>query len=215
MAESQGISGLGVALATAGGLAVWAAIRNVTPVDVLKETLGRPHTATPISRPFTEVQSGVKVVEGFGPAAGSSSSGVGTLTPAGEAGELVTEARKHIGAPYVWATAGPNTFDCSGLVVYCLRKIGVAGVPRFTTYTFGTWAKSKGWAKVGPSSFRAGDVVVRTGHMGIAVSATRMIHAPTTGQRVREAEIYDRGNWWGWRMVASRPAGQVQDAKRR
>ena len=36
---------------------------------------------------------------------------------------FVKQARKQIGKPYVWATAGPDTFDCSGLVYYCVNQI--------------------------------------------------------------------------------------------
>lgn len=195
MADS-GISGLGLTLAASGGVLLVAAIRNESPVSVLKAAIGRPTPATPISRPFGEVVSGVAVV---GRAGKFAEGGTGTLTPAGSGGALVEEARRHIGAPYVWATAGPTTFDCSGLVVYCLRKIGQKP-PRFTTYTFGSWAKSQGWTKVSADKIRGGDVIVRTGHMGIAVSASEMIHAPHPGAKVRYSNIYDRSSWWGWRM---------------
>lgn len=36
---------------------------------------------------------------------------------------VINEARKHIGKPYVLGTAGPNTFDCSGYVSFCLTKV--------------------------------------------------------------------------------------------
>lgn len=31
---------------------------------------------------------------------------------------------KQLGKPYVWASNGPNDFDCSGLMVYGLRQVG-------------------------------------------------------------------------------------------
>ena len=37
-------------------------------------------------------------------------------------------AKNHIGKPYVWAAAGPNTFDCSGLVVFSYAKAGITGL---------------------------------------------------------------------------------------
>ena len=36
--------------------------------------------------------------------------------------DFVQCARNQIGKPYVWATAGPDTFDCSGLVAYCWEQ---------------------------------------------------------------------------------------------
>ena len=36
--------------------------------------------------------------------------------------DFVRCARAQVGKRYVWATAGPDTFDCSGLVAYCYRQ---------------------------------------------------------------------------------------------
>ncbi|MEI8166195.1 MAG: NlpC/P60 family protein [Chloroflexales bacterium] len=41
------------------------------------------------------------------------------------AGRLVELALAQVGKPYVWGTAGPNTFDCSGLVVWSYAQIGL------------------------------------------------------------------------------------------
>ncbi len=39
--------------------------------------------------------------------------------------EVTRCSREQVGKRYVHATAGPNTFDCSGLVHYCYAKVGV------------------------------------------------------------------------------------------
>jgi cell wall-associated NlpC family hydrolase len=36
--------------------------------------------------------------------------------------DFVRCAKDQLGKPYVYATAGPNTFDCSGLVAYCWEQ---------------------------------------------------------------------------------------------
>ena len=36
---------------------------------------------------------------------------------------VLDEALLHLGKPYVYATMGPDTFDCSGFVCYCYKKI--------------------------------------------------------------------------------------------
>jgi len=36
------------------------------------------------------------------------------------------------GKPYVWAAAGPGSFDCSGLVVYAYAQAGMPGLPHYT-----------------------------------------------------------------------------------
>lgn len=38
---------------------------------------------------------------------------------------VVAQAAKHKGAPYVWGTDGPGTFDCSGLVKYVFARYGI------------------------------------------------------------------------------------------
>lgn len=38
--------------------------------------------------------------------------------------EVVTEAKRHIGQPYVWGAEGPRSFDCSGLVMFSYGKFG-------------------------------------------------------------------------------------------
>lgn len=210
--SSGGVPGLAVGLATAGGLLLWSGIRNVSPLDTLKEVLGKGSTRTPISTPLASVASGVRTISGVGSDLGATvgNAAAGVAGGLSDGGPLVGEARKLIGVPYKWASASPTGVDCSGLVILCLKRTGVPDVPRFTTATFGSWAKSAGWVKVGPDTFHAGDVILRTGHMGIAVSSTRMIHAPHPGSRVMEANIYDRSNWWGWR-----PAGTNSSAVRR
>ncbi len=49
--------------------------------------------------------------------------------------KIVTEARKHIGQPYVWGAAGPDRFDCSGLVKYSYSKFDLA-TPRVSQDQF-------------------------------------------------------------------------------
>ena len=43
--------------------------------------------------------------------------------------DVVREAFRHLGQPYVWAATGPDKFDCSGLVQHVYGKFGV-NLPR-------------------------------------------------------------------------------------
>lgn len=196
--DSAGISGLAVAAATVGGLLLWSSIRNVSPVDTLKEVLGRPSGKAAISTPIGSVASGVR-----GVAMGTAGAGV-----AGSVGSaiLVTAARRYLGVRYVYGGTSRSGVDCSGLVVLAMRDSGWAGVPRFTTTSFGSWAKSQGATRVN-SGFQAGDVVCRSGHMGIALGGGRLIHAPHTGTVVKEAAMWDLSNWWAWRFDGSPGVG--------
>jgi cell wall-associated NlpC family hydrolase len=210
VADSQGgISGLGIGFMTVGGLLVASAIRNVAPVDTLRAVLGRPSQGRPISPPFGATASGVR---GVVAAPGSAAAGVAGGS-AGDGGRLVEAARRYLGVRYVFGGATRSGVDCSGLVYLALKDIGMRP-PRFTTYTFGAWASSIGATRMpgGRLAFVAGDVILRTGHMGIALGGGRLIHAPHTGTVVQEATIWDPGNWWGWRLPSA-PSPSLSPAR--
>lgn len=50
--------------------------------------------------------------------------GAGALTTPTLNTDVLAEAERHLGQPYVWAATGPTAFDCSGLVQYSYRKYG-------------------------------------------------------------------------------------------
>jgi cell wall-associated NlpC family hydrolase len=194
---SAGVSGLAVGLTTVGGICVVAAIRNQSPIDVIKVVLKKSPSGHSLGPAFTSVGSGVaQVVAGsVGAAAGAAAAAAASAS----GGALVTEARKHLGAKYVFGATGPNTFDCSGLVVYSLRKTLIPNCKRFTTFNVSSYLKGLGWTKVTPAQFASGDVIIKSGHMAIALSNSRMIAAPHTGDVVKEQDIYSKGQWWGYR----------------
>lgn len=39
--------------------------------------------------------------------------------------EIIQEAKKYIGCPYVWAADGPDSFDCSGFTMYVMNVFGI------------------------------------------------------------------------------------------
>jgi peptidoglycan DL-endopeptidase CwlO len=200
---SAGVSGLAVTLTTAGGVLLVAAIRNESPIDVIRGVLKRPVSGTALGPTYASAGSGVaKVVASAAAAAQASGLGaaVGAVSSAVGGATLVAEARKHLGARYVFGTEGPDTFDCSGLVVYCLRKTLYPGCPRFTTYNVSSVLSKRGWKRVTAAQFAAGDVIVRSGHMGIATASDMYINAPHAGSVVKEVRIPSKGvGWWGYR----------------
>lgn len=87
-------------------------------------------------------------------------------SPSVEGGTVVSRAYSKLGCAYSWGGIGPNSFDCSGFVSYCLTgrycRLG-------TTGTF------MGWTRV--SDPQPGDVVVNSYHTGIYIGNGQMIHA--------------------------------------
>jgi cell wall-associated NlpC family hydrolase len=103
----------------------------------------------------------------------------------GAAQKAVQTALAQIGDPYVWAAAGPDQFDCSGLTSYAWRAAGVS-LPHSSSqqYGYGT--------HISRSEVRAGDLVFfysPISHVGIAINNTQMVHASTYGVPVKVANI--------------------------
>jgi cell wall-associated NlpC family hydrolase len=98
----------------------------------------------------------------------------------GSAARAAQIAMGKVGAPYVWAAAGPDSFDCSGLVVWAFAQAGRPGLPH-STYSLITMG-----VEVPLSQAQVGDLVFTnsTGHMGIYVGGGQMVHSPRTGRTV-------------------------------
>ena len=113
----------------------------------------------------------------------NSSSSTTTSGTNANGGSIVSRAYSQLGKPYVWGACGPNSFDCSGFVSYCLTgsysRLG-------TTLTF------MGWTRV--SNPQPGDVVTTATHCGIYIGNGQMIHAPHTGDVVKISAV--PSNMW-------------------
>ena len=110
----------------------------------------------------------------------ASSSATNNSKPQSVSGNsVVNRAYSQLGKPYQWGAVGPNSFDCSGLVSYCLTgsysRLG-------TTDTF------MGWTRV--SNPQPGDICVNSHHCGIYIGGGQMIHAPQTGDVVKVSSVH-------------------------
>jgi peptidoglycan DL-endopeptidase CwlO len=93
------------------------------------------------------------------------------------------------GKPYVWAAAGPGSFDCSGLVQYAYRAAGVT-LPHSSRLQSGTGTQ------VSRAEARPGDLVAfysPVSHIGIYLGNGQMVHAPTSGDVVKVASVDTMG----------------------
>ncbi|MEV6070909.1 C40 family peptidase [Nocardia sp. NPDC052001] len=98
--------------------------------------------------------------------------------------QVVDAAMSRLGDPYVYGAAGPNAFDCSGLVQWSYAQAGIS-LPR-TSYD----QLNAGYA-ISEDSLEPGDVVSFYGgsHSGIYVGDGNVVHASTSGQPVKVAPI--------------------------
>jgi cell wall-associated NlpC family hydrolase len=111
--------------------------------------------------------------------------------------QAVAIAKRYLGIPYVWGGSTPTGgFDCSGLVMYVYRQLGI------TLDHYAAWQFLEG-TRVSPAELQPGDLVFfepkadGPGHVGIYVGNGQMINAPHTGDVVRIASIQGRSGYVG------------------
>lgn len=95
---------------------------------------------------------------------------------------IVQEAEKYLGTKYVYGGSSPSGFDCSGLVQYTLKKVGIS-VNRSSRDQY------KNGVAVSRSELQAGDLVFFSkggsiSHVGIYAGNGKVIHSPSPGKTV-------------------------------
>ena len=113
------------------------------------------------------------------------------LQPTNPIGErAVALAEQFLGVPYVWGGAAPTGFDCSGLVMFVYRQLGI-GLPHFSG---SQWYSGR---RVAPDELAPGDLVFfdmgpnGPGHEGLYAGGGKFIEAPHTGAAVRISDLFD------------------------
>lgn len=127
---------------------------------------------------------------------GSTPSDYQTPPSSGSGSSVVDVAYQYLGVPYVWGGESPSGFDCSGLVTYVFRQLGVS-LPHYAAAQFGYGQP------VSRGDLEPGDVVFfgsSLHHVGIYVGDGNMIHAPYTGAVVRVNSV-DRSDYAGARRM--------------
>src|SRR3954454_614154 len=97
----------------------------------------------------------------------------------------VDTAMAQRGKSYVWAAAGPGTFDCSGLVQYAYAAAGI-DLPHSSRMQAGMGQP------VSRNELQPGDLVAfhsPVSHIGIYIGNGQMVHAPSTGDVVKVSPI--------------------------
>lgn len=118
--------------------------------------------------------------------------GLGPLRPVacpyeyvgGPGGEAAKRACAQIDDPYVWGAEGPDSFDCSGLTMYAWA--GLRALPRTAA------GQQSGITEISRPQLRTGDLVFYGSpahHVAIYVGGGWVVHAPTTGDKVRMAKV--------------------------
>lgn len=100
--------------------------------------------------------------------------------------KVIEVAKSKIGSNYVWGAQGPNTFDCSGLMLYSFSHGAGITLPRVSKdqATVGTY--------VSRSELRPGDLIFwgsPVHHVALYIGNGKYIHAPQPGSTVTIANL--------------------------
>ena len=121
---------------------------------------------------------------------------VAAATPAAQT--AVNTALAKQGDPYVWGGAGPNGFDCSGLMQYAYAAAGHK-LPHSSSIqsTIGT--------PVSYADLKPGDLVFfysPVSHVGMYIGNGQMVHAATFGQPVKVVNLASMPGFHSARRIA-------------
>jgi cell wall-associated NlpC family hydrolase len=129
--------------------------------------------------------------------------GPGTGTATGQA--LVNFAMRYVGYPYVWATRGPNSFDCSGFTYWVAKN--VLGID----ITGGVILQWNYGREIPYGSLQPGDLVffqntytVGLSHVGIYIGNNQFVHAANESVGVVVSDLtntYYATRWFGARRL--------------
>ncbi|NMO03354.1 C40 family peptidase [Gordonia sp. TBRC 11910] len=122
------------------------------------------------------------------------------LVPKGTSAALVAvqAALTRIGDAYVWGATGPNTFDCSGLMVWAYKQAGQT-LPRSSE------AQQASGKAVSRDQLQPGDLIIYYSdahHVGMYVGDGYVIHASTFGVPVKVVPIDKAGPYQSARRYA-------------
>lgn len=125
------------------------------------------------------------------PGGSSNSAPIGNPPPPGQgASGAIAAAVSRVGAPYVWAASGPDSFDCSGLVMWAYGRVGVS-LPHFSGAQF---ARS---TRIAASQLAPGDLVFWGGggseHVAIYMGGDQIVHAFGS---MRGVAVTNLNGWW-------------------
>jgi len=149
----------------------------------------------PATRPIPTSQPSAASNSSAGVAASSQPAPTATPIAAARGGSLQTlldYATAQVGVPYRFFSAGPDAFDCSGLVVAAFRQVGVS-----VTHQSRALARMGSAVDWKTDSIAAGDLVFTSSvgnpelitHVAIALDSRRWVNAVGAGKTVTIGSI--------------------------
>ncbi|MBR0082066.1 MAG: peptidoglycan-binding protein [Clostridia bacterium] len=147
----------------------------------------------------TEVPTVTETPNPTEPPAGDTGSSGSTIDYGDGVEAFIAIAESKLGCPYVSGAKGPDRFDCSGFVYWCLNQAGV----KQSYMTSKGWTTCKKYLRITDrGDLRRGDVLVFSGtgngkgHVGIYLGNGKMIDASSSAGKVRITDTVLTGSYW-------------------
>lgn len=190
-----------------------AALLCILAAILLAATGCAPHRRGPhgpVDDPLPEVQPQPQIVPPPQTAEDAAAEDVAAEPPAAwseidrdapAADRVCAMADAFIGTPYRYGGTTPSGFDCSGLVQYVYREVGVT-LPRTSR------EQARAGRRTDLRDLARGDLIFFRNdrdiisHVGIYVGEGAFIHAPGTGKHIRKDSL--ENDWWRRRVKAVR-----------
>ncbi len=99
---------------------------------------------------------------------------------------FISVAKSKLGCRYVGGGKGPNVFDCSGFVYWCLNQVGV----RQGYLTSHAWPSCTKYTKITSiRELKRGDIIIFKGHCAIALGGGMQIDASSRNHKVVQRKL--------------------------
>lgn len=119
--------------------------------------------------------------------------------------QILAEAQKYLGTPYVNGGASPSGFDCSGFVYYVLKQVGYSPYRTPTDqYKQGSYV-DKSNLQVGDIVFFANTYTSGLSHVGIYAGNGQFIHSPNSRSTVSYSDL--TSGYWAEHYYGARRMG--------
>jgi len=122
---------------------------------------------------------------------------LGVTLGGGLGAQALKMAMTRMDKPYVWGATGPGTFDCSGLVYWAFKRLGIT-MPRSSS------AQSQVGRPVSRANLQPGDLIFfyhPVSHVGFYAGDGKVLNAVQTGDVVRYTELSRMKSYAGARRM--------------
>ena len=169
-------------------------------LSIMKSTNAKKAPTSYLSSQSKETTSGKSSSTSGNGSSSSGSSGSSSSTNTSGVERMISVAESKLGCKYVTGAKGPNTFDCSGFVYYCMRQAGIS----CSYQTSIMWRSCSKYSRItSMGSLKRGDILVfsgstaSTGHVGIYLGNGKMIDASSSAGVVRQSStVLKSGGYW-------------------